>query len=248
MPSRLNGTELSPTEFRDGLRLRYGLTPQNLPDQCDGCHERFTVDHAMSCRRGGLIIQRHDDIKMEFQQLCAYAFKPSVVSNEPIIPQARTQQMVNGQLRMVDPPEKRGDIAVHGFWTHGTTAIFDIRVTDTDARSHRDREPIKVLAAQEREKKNKYKEACLQARKHFTPLVFSIDGMFSKETKAACKNVAYRLTDKWKRPYSMVAGMVRARLTVALIRSASRCLRAERCRAPYQPLEWIEGAGLRLFR
>ena len=81
--------------------------------------------------------------------------------------------MVNGQLRMVVAPEKHGNNAVHGFWTHGTTAIFDIRVTDTDARSHRDREPIKVLAAQEREKKNKYKEACLQARKHFTPLVFS---------------------------------------------------------------------------
>ena len=106
----------------------------------------------MSCRRGGLIIQRHDDIKMEFQQLCAYALKPSVVSNEPIIPQARTQQMVNGQLRIDDPPEKRGDIAVHGFWTPGTTAIFDIRVTDTDARSHRDRPHQSLGSTREGEK------------------------------------------------------------------------------------------------
>ena len=49
MPDVLNGTELSSDEFRDSLRLRHGLQPQRLPSRCDGCHQRFTVGHALQC-------------------------------------------------------------------------------------------------------------------------------------------------------------------------------------------------------
>ena len=37
VPHRLNGTELSWEKFRDNLRLRYGLMPQDIPATCDGC-------------------------------------------------------------------------------------------------------------------------------------------------------------------------------------------------------------------
>ncbi|KAI2498783.1 hypothetical protein MHU86_15686 [Fragilaria crotonensis] len=53
LPSLLNGSDLSDEEFRDGVRLRFGLTPTSLPLRCDGCGERFTTEHAMSCRREG---------------------------------------------------------------------------------------------------------------------------------------------------------------------------------------------------
>ena len=53
LPSLLNGSDLSAEEFRDGLRLRFGMTPTSLPPRCDGCGERFTTEHAMSCRKGG---------------------------------------------------------------------------------------------------------------------------------------------------------------------------------------------------
>jgi hypothetical protein len=39
--------------------------------------------------------------------------------------------------------------------------IFDIHVTDTDAPSYRGQDPHKVLANQEKEKKDKYVEPCL---------------------------------------------------------------------------------------
>ena len=35
LPNTLNGTVLSEEEFRDSLRLRFGLAPLKLPSTCD---------------------------------------------------------------------------------------------------------------------------------------------------------------------------------------------------------------------
>ena len=88
-PSTRNGTELSADEFRDGVLLRYGDTPPHLPAKCDGCGVPFTVDHALHCSRGGLIIRRHNDIRDEFYQLCTIATQPSSCTVEPLIHRGR---------------------------------------------------------------------------------------------------------------------------------------------------------------
>ncbi|KAI2492329.1 hypothetical protein MHU86_22235 [Fragilaria crotonensis] len=149
-PSLLNGSDLSAEEFRDGVRLRLGLTPTSLPPRCDGCGERFTTEHAMSCRKGGLILHRHNDLVATWGQLCGQAHTPSTVSDEPLI---HTSQDVRaaGATCSEPTPELRGDIAVHGFWTRGTTAIFDVRVTDTDAPSNRNTTPEGPPASREGE-------------------------------------------------------------------------------------------------
>jgi hypothetical protein len=51
--------------------------------------------------------------------------------------------------------------------------LLHVRVTDTDAKSNRSKDPANVLAAHEREKKN-YK-ACLEQRHHFSSFVVSDD-------------------------------------------------------------------------
>ncbi|KAI2510018.1 hypothetical protein MHU86_4444 [Fragilaria crotonensis] len=167
-PNLLNGSDLSAEEFRDGVRLRLGLTPTSLPPRCDGCGERFTTEHAMSCRKGGLILHRHNDLVATWGQLCGQAHTPSTVSDEPLI---HTSQDVRaaGATCSEPTPELRGDIAVHGFWTRGTTAIFDVRVTDTDAPSNRNTTPEKVLLRHEKEKKAKYGALCIARRRTFTP-------------------------------------------------------------------------------
>ena len=80
VPHRLNGTEISAEEFRDNLRLRYNLAPLAMPDRCDGCGARMTVEHALSCKVGGLVHIRHDDVAQEFGHLCGLAYKPTRVS------------------------------------------------------------------------------------------------------------------------------------------------------------------------
>ena len=70
-----------------------------------------------------------------------------------------------------------GDKGVRRFWKHGHECIFDIGITNTESRSHRNKDPTKCLASQEKDKKGKDEEACHEERKDFTPLVSSIDGM-----------------------------------------------------------------------
>ena len=49
--------DLTAQEFRDTLALRYWKPLLNVPSNCDGCGSPFLLDHALICRKDGLIIQ-----------------------------------------------------------------------------------------------------------------------------------------------------------------------------------------------
>jgi hypothetical protein len=175
-------------------------------------------------------------------------FTPSAISNEPLIHRGQDGRAGANAAGAEERPELRGDVAAHGFWRRGTTAIFDIRITDTNAPTYRGQDPHKVLAKQEKEKKAKYVGPCLAGRRTFTPLVFSVDGLRGTEANAASKQLASRLSAKWKRAYSDVCGFVRSRLAITLVRTTSLCLLGARdptARASHPT--WESGTGLALY-
>ena len=71
IPHRLNSTELSQEEFRDNIRLRYRLMPQDIRATCDGCGKRFSIKNSLSCPKGGLFMVRNDDAAKEWGALGA---------------------------------------------------------------------------------------------------------------------------------------------------------------------------------
>ena len=81
-------------------------------------------------------------------------------------------------------------MGIHGFWERGRRCIFDIRVTDTDARSYHHKNPMKVLEAHEQEKKDNYLKTCPELHKDFTSMVYSIDGMAGRKARMAEKRLA----------------------------------------------------------
>ena len=91
VPHRLNGTELSWEEFRNNLRLRYGLMHQDIPATCDGCPKKFSIEHALSCPKGGLVLARNDEAVKEWGALGARDLVPSAITYEPKI-NSRTVQ------------------------------------------------------------------------------------------------------------------------------------------------------------
>jgi len=82
-------------------------------------------------------------------------------TQQPPLQQQQQQTPSNGTTKQQPPTDeatdgKHGDAACYGFWARQRDCIFDVRITDTDARSYRNKDYEKVIAAQEKEKKDKY--------------------------------------------------------------------------------------------
>jgi hypothetical protein len=70
-PSTLShGTVLLAQEFQDASSMRHAETPHNFPDECDGHGAHFfSVQRALGCKKGGLVIFRHNAIQDEIHPL-----------------------------------------------------------------------------------------------------------------------------------------------------------------------------------
>eukprot|EP00978_Attheya_sp_CCMP212_P047544 scaffold421838_cov79-Attheya_sp.AAC.1 len=72
----------------------------------------FPIDvkeHAITCKKGGLILLRHNELSSEWQVHCAQALSPSAVSNEPLIHNCPGQQEGEAGVRHMETlPEYSG--------------------------------------------------------------------------------------------------------------------------------------------
>ena len=118
------------------------------------CGDKFTVGHALSCKKGGFVAQRHDGVH---DLLTAFINK--VCNNVEIEP--RLQPLDNERLHLrsaVTSSEARLDIRAGGFWSRGVTAFFDVRVTHVNSKCYQNKTTSEVFKEQEDEKKRKYQK------------------------------------------------------------------------------------------
>jgi len=207
--------DLSPSEFRDALAIRYHQPLTKLPADCDGCGRESTLQHALDCRKGGLIIQRHNEVRDALGDLASIAFRD--VIREPIV---RDADPVRGL------PASVADLGVIGLWVDQTEALLDILVMDTDAQSYTSRTVDSVLLSAENEKKKKYLDAVEARHASFTPFVTSIDGVLAREANSV---IHVKLLDiEVGKPLSEVTGWVRATLAFAILRATNMCIRGSK--------------------
>ena len=95
---------------------------KRLPSHCVCC-KLFTVDHALSCLKGGFIHRRHDEIR----DLPAATIDEVAhdVSIEPP-PTPLSGEILPSSANTTD--DARVDIAARGFWQRCEKAFFDVRV------------------------------------------------------------------------------------------------------------------------
>ena len=229
-PIEKENFDLSAEEFRDGLALRYGKPLLQLPPTCDGCGSDFSVTHALDCCKGGLVTQRHNEIRDTICSLASMVW--GQVTLEPVV--CDSLESSNGSLV--------ADIAIRGVWQRQATALFDVRVIDTDAKSYLHRPPQSIIVTAEREKKRKYSTACAAKHVSFTPLCFSVDGLMGAEAKSFLDRLGDFLATKWERLYSIVVLWLRVKLSMALLRATNVCLRGTRCKL--RPMHIDDGASL----
>ena len=95
------------------------------------------------------------------------ALAPAAVADKPVIFYVSPEDRACNK----QPVQLCGDILAHSFWSRGVEAIFDVRITDTDAASNCHKDSQKVLSRHESEKKKHYSDAYVETNWHFTPLV-----------------------------------------------------------------------------
>ena len=113
LPLAEHGFTLHKSAFQDALALRYGWSPPRLPSKCE-CGHAFSVDHALSCAKGGFPahIYRHNKIRDITASLLTEVCSDVRVEPDlqPVVPNQLDGVSANSQ------DSARLDLSANGVW------------------------------------------------------------------------------------------------------------------------------------
>jgi hypothetical protein len=225
-PSYEHGTVLHKRDFVDACYIRYGWQLPNLPTTCGGCGKPFDLEHALSCKHGGLRIVQHNEVRDTIAQ-CMQEAGHIAVETEPLLQPLEGETLKYATANKDD--EARSDIKCCGFWSKLRQAFFDIKVVSPFARSNAKLLPAQMFKNAELQKVREYGERIRNVeRGDFNPLVFSCTGGMAPHSHMVMKRLAEKLSDKQNLPISVVSGWLRCRLSFALLRTTLLCVRSTR--------------------
>ena len=111
LPLEEHGFCLHKGAFVDALALRYGWCPPNTATNCV-CGANFTIEHALSCPRGGFPSIRHNEIRDLTATLMTEVCNNVCV--EPDLQPFSSETMARRTAITTD--NARLDIVANGFW------------------------------------------------------------------------------------------------------------------------------------
>ncbi|EJK60110.1 hypothetical protein THAOC_19600 [Thalassiosira oceanica] len=178
-----------------------------------------------SARRGvgGLRNLRHDELGRTFATHAKDALSKAYVRRKPRVIRSGEQRQdrnsnAAGSNATSPPTPRREDQRVA---TCQSTAsglqvphLFLTSASLIPRPNPIGRKTLERFLKPKKERKDKYLRKCLERRKHFTPLVFSVDGTAGREAKKAMKHLASMLAKKWERPHGQVAHFVKTSMAI----------------------------------
>ena len=224
LPLKSKDFHLSKSEFWDAINMRYGFQIKRLPSTC-ACGKDFSIEHALSCLKGGYVNQRHNTIRNLFAELLS-----EISTDVQIEPQLSELTGENLKYKTSNKQnEARLDISARNVWRSGDKAFFDVRVFNPTSKFYR-KMPLKsAYISNEKEKKREYNERIINVEHgSLTPLVFSCYGGMSQECGAFFKHLTAMISDKRDDQYQDVCKLLRTKISFSLLRISLICLRGYR--------------------
>ena len=215
LPIDDHGFFLHKGDFRDALCLRYGWPVPGLPHKCC-CGSVFSIDHAMTCHKGGYPSIKLNEIRDVSSNLLSEVCHNTCVEpvHQPLSGESFQSRSANTQ------DEARCDIRARGFWSRGQDAFFDVRVFYPNTSSYRNKDLASLYKLHENAKREYGERVHEVEHAVFTPLVLSTCGGMLRESTTFYKKLTADLAAKRKLQYSEVLGWLRIRIALALLRSA----------------------------
>eukprot|EP00957_Ditylum_brightwellii_P098894 7533750-Ditylum_brightwellii.AAC.1 len=155
--------------------LQYKLIPKDLLEYCDRCGKKYSLQHVLQCKTGGLIGARHDNYRDDLGSVASQVFSPSAICNNPIISKGRDskkkgrnpettydktgKEKEDKDVCAIMRKDKDNnsklfrDLLIYHLWKRQTDMIINVCITDTDAKSCIYKLLQSVLAVQEKGKK-----------------------------------------------------------------------------------------------
>ena len=224
LPLQKHDFVLNKAEFRDTLRLRYGMALPSLPEKCV-CGEDATPEHLINCHKGGYVMHRHNKVCNILAGHISTVCKD--VQREPRLLELEGERLEARTAARGD--EARPDIKAGSFYRDGQVAFFDIQVVNPNSKSYLKKSVKSVLQQCERQKINKYNERILNVeRGTFCPLIFSITGGCGPEAKIFLKLLSDKISKKKKERYNDVISFLRIKLSFTLLKLVLLCIRGSR--------------------
>ena len=90
--SKKSHFDLSSRELRDALAMRYKKPLLSILALCDGCGAMFNLSYSLSCRKGGLIIKCHNEVRDTVGDLSGLVW--SLVNQETNVKEANLQNNI----------------------------------------------------------------------------------------------------------------------------------------------------------
>ena len=123
LPLKDEGYVLNKQLFWHLIHIRYGWELTRLPENCV-CGVKFSLQHALSCKKGGFVTIRHNQVSNITATLLN-----EICNDIQIEPQL---QSLSGEHFDAKTANKHEDarlyISARGFWCSGQKALFDVRV------------------------------------------------------------------------------------------------------------------------
>ncbi|XP_063610335.1 uncharacterized protein LOC134784239 [Penaeus indicus] len=111
LPIRSKGFSLNKQEFVDAISLRYGWAIDGLQQQCT-CGSSFDPNHAMTCKTGGFVCMRHDEVREVTAQMLGEVSRD--VRVEPSLFPTAGRNFSLQSTNTAD--DARLDVSANGFW------------------------------------------------------------------------------------------------------------------------------------
>ena len=190
------------------------------------CHQKNSIEHALSCKIGGFVTLRHNELRDITADVVSEVCKDK--TREPILEPTLIDN-ANNQKSSNTSDEARADLSMLGLWQRGQRAFVDVRIFNPFATSYRNQSLNSTFKKIEATKKREYNRRIMyNDHGTFTPLLFSINGGLSRETSTFYSRVAELLAIKRNSTKAETITWLRRKISFNLIRSSVLCLRGTR--------------------
>ena len=205
VPLSKHGFDLTKTEFRDGIALRYTWEAKNTLAICPWGKE-FSLNHALHCAKVGYTHLRHHEIRDVFANLMDDVWHD--VQIEPKL------QSLDGEI-FSSNSTSTGDGARHDIRSNGlrgsrfNRTLIDVKIFNPHAKSccQTTKDAYKF---HESIKRNKYEER-IRKTEHssFKAPVFSCSGGAGPSASRVMKQLATKISEKRGEPYADTISYIR---------------------------------------